>query len=243
MESLIKPTQLSKKPRLKFKLRKHIHSAGKNNTGQITVFTKGSGNKKRYRQLNFFANQNFLGIIFSIEYDPNRNCNIASVFNLKLDSFFYVIAAKGILVGHIVKSGFYANKKVGHIMPLRKIPNGSCVFNITLKPKGFAKISRSAGTYSVILEKTQDFAKLLLSSGKFKILPLHCFATIGIVSKSYHFLIELHKAGKSRWLNKKPSVRGVAKNPVDHPNGGGEGKKSKIRKTPWGKVMNSKKKK
>lgn len=241
MKLFVKTSNLSKKPKLKFRIKKQTHSAGKNNTGQITVNTKSFGNKKRYRQLNFLNNKSFLGIIFSLEYDPNRNCNIASVFNLKINHFFYIIAPNNLLVGHIIKSGFYAQKKIGHTMSLRKIPNGSCIFNVTLHKNGFAQLSRSAGTYSIILEKNQKFAKLLLSSGKYKILPLNCFATIGTVSGQYFFLIELQKAGKSRWLNKKPKVRGVAKNPIDHPNGGGEGKKAKFRKTPWGNVMCSKK--
>lgn len=241
MRLFIKTPDLSKKPKLKFRIKKYTHSAGKNNTGQITIHTKSVGNKKRYRLLNLVGNQNFFGIIFSIEYDPNRNCNIASVFNLKINNFFYVVAPNNIVVGHIIKSGFYAEKKIGHTMCLRKIPNGSCIFNITLSAGGAAKLSRAAGTYSIILEKNQKFARLVLSSGKSKILPLNCFATIGTVSCHYYFLIGLQKAGKSRWLNKKPKVRGVAKNPIDHPNGGGEGKKAKFRKTPWGNVMNSKK--
>jgi large subunit ribosomal protein L2 len=238
----LKLRNFTTKPKLKFKLKKYVNTAGKNNSGQITVHSKSAGHKKRYRQINFTSNKNFLGIVFSIEYDPNRNSNIASIFNFKSNNFFYVIAANNLLIGNIVKSGFYAENKNGHTMILRKIPIGCCIYNITFKFSNLGKISRSAGTYSVVLEKTHKYATILLSSGKKKKLPLNCSATIGIVSKDYVFLIELGKAGKSRWLNKKPNVRGVAKNPVDHPNGGGEGKKSGKRKTPWGKSMNSYKK-
>lgn len=231
-----------KKPILKIKLKKYKNVSGKNNSGKITINHKGGGHKKRYREISFKFSSSFLGIVFSIEYDPNRNCNIASIFNIKLKTFFYLIAAKNLTVGDIVKSGFYAENKIGHTMTLQKIPIGCCIFNVTLQKNNLAKISRSAGTYSIILEKTQTQAIILLASGKKKIVPINCFATIGIVSKHLNFLNQIKKAGKSRWLNKRPSVRGVAKNPVDHPNGGGEGKKSGFRKTPWGKVMGSFKK-
>ena len=227
---------------LKFKLKKYKNSSGKNHSGKTTIFHKGSGHKKRYRQINFEPNINFFGIIFNIEYDPHRNCKIVSVFNFKSKQFFYKIAPKDLKIGNIIKSGLYAENKIGHTLVLRKIPTGCCIHSLNLKFNRLATMTRAAGTYSIILEKTKKFAKILLSSGKIKNLPLNCFATIGVVSNEIFVLIKLGKAGKSRWLNKKPKVRGVAKNPIDHPNGGGEGKKSGNRVSPWGKIMNSFKK-
>jgi large subunit ribosomal protein L2 len=232
---------ISKKPVLKIKLKNKKMNLGKNNTGQITVNHKGGAQKKRYRKINF-GNENFIGIIFSIEYDPNRNANIAAVFNFKSNTFFYVLAPKNLEMGNILKSGLEAEKKTGHTMNLEKVPLGCCIYNISLKPNSFAKISRAAGTYSVITEKTKQYAKVLFSSGKKKLLPLKAFATIGVVSNELKILTQIGKAGKSRWLGKRPIVRGVAMNPVDHPHGGGEGRKSGSRKTPWGKKMGSRKK-
>ena len=226
---------------LKIKLKKYKNNSGKNNSGKITVNHRGGGHKTRYRQINFKTNINYFGIVFTIEYDPNRSSNIASIFNLKSHGFSYMVAAKNLIVGNIIKSGYYSENKVGHTMTLEKIPTGCCVYNISMKVNGLAKISRAAGTYSIMIEKNQKHAILLLSSGKKKQILLNCFATIGIVSKDFVFLKQHKKAGKSRWLNKRPTVRGIAKNPVDHPNGGGEGRKSGQRKTPWGFVMNSKK--
>ena len=227
------------KPSLKIKLKKYTNNSGRNNTGQITILHKGSGRKKRYRQINFVLDQNFLGIIFSIEYDPNRNSNIASIFNFKTNFFFYIIAAKGLYVGNIVKSGFYSQNKNGHTMVLRRLPIGCCVYNITSNISNFARFSRAAGVYAKIIAKNQNFAILLLNSGIKKFFFLNCFATLGIVSENLFVSKHVKKAGRSRWLNIRPTVRGVAKNAVDHPNGGGEGKKSGKRKNPWGKVLNS----
>lgn len=206
----------------------------KKNSGKSTAKYRFLGNKKKYRQISFNLKYNFLAIIFNIEYDPNRNCNIGLCFNLASYNFFYVIAAKGLVPGNIIKSGFYSENKTGHCMTIRKIPIGCCVFNI-------AKFARSAGTFCIIISKLKHYAVILLPSGKIKRLPLSLFATIGTVSNHSFFLKKLNKAGKSYWLGNKPTVRGVAKNPVDHPNGGGEGKKSGKRKTPWGNIMPSKK--
>nr|AVR57484.1 ribosomal protein L2 [Entomoneis sp.] len=232
---------ISKKPILKTKLKNKKINLGKNNTGKITIGHKSGGEKKRYREINF-TNKNFIGIVFNIEYDPNRNAKIAAVFNFKSNTFFYVLAPKNLEIGNILKSGLEAEKKTGHTMNLEKIPVGCCIYNISSKPNSFAKISRAAGTYSVITEKTKQYAKILLSSGNKKLLSLKNFATIGVVSNELKLLTQTGKAGASRWLGKKPIVRGVAMNPVDHPHGGGEGRKSGTRKTPWGKQMGSRKK-
>jgi large subunit ribosomal protein L2 len=225
---------LAKKPILK----KNINKL-KKNSGKITIRNKVGGHKKRYRQINFNKTANFTGIVYSIEYDPNRNSNIASIFNIKLNCFFYVIAPKDLEIGNIIKYGLEAEKRVGHSMSLRLAPTGCCIYNVSLKPNGVAQISRSAGTYSVIIKKTEKYAQIVLSSGTKKTLSLNAFATIGIVSNELFYLTKLGKAGRARWLGLKPNVRGVAMNPVDHPHGGGEGKKSGKRKTPWGKPINS----
>jgi large subunit ribosomal protein L2 len=225
---------LAKKPVLKKNLSKL-----KKNSGRMTIQNKRGGHKKRYRQINFNKTENFTGIVYSIEYDPNRNSNIASIFNIKLNSFFYVIAPKDLVIGNIIKSGLEAEKKVGHSMSLRLAPTGCCIFNVSFKSNSVAKISRSAGTYSVIIKKTEKYAQIALSSGAKKLLSLNAFATIGTVSNELFYLTKLGKAGRARWLGLKPTVRGVAMNPVDHPHGGGEGKKSGKRKTPWGKPMSS----
>ena len=138
-----------------------------------------------------------------------------------------------------MKSGFYSQNKNGHSMALRKLPIGCCVYNITSNISSLARFCRSAGIYAKIIAKNQNFAILLLSSGIKKKFFLNCFATIGVVSENLFVSKHVKKAGRSRWLNIRPTVRGVAKNSVDHPNGGGEGKKSGKRKNPWGKILNS----
>jgi len=241
MESqLFKSIKLNKKPSLKAQLKKNKKNFGRNNEGKITVRHKGGGQKRRYRKI-IFEKKTFVGIVFSIEYDPNRNSDIASIFCYQQNKFFYVIAPKDLSVGNIIKSGSEAERKTGHSMQLGNIPVGCCIHNISFKKSIVAKISRSAGTYSVIIEKTKNHVEVLLSSGKKKHLPLESIGTIGIVSNELTFLTQLGKAGRSRWLGKRPTVRGVAMNPVDHPHGGGENKKSGKRKTPWGKSMNSRK--
>lgn len=181
------------------------------------------------------------GIICSIEYDPNRNANIASVFDYNIQKFFYILAPKNLKIGDIVQSGSNAQIKIGHSLPISKIPIGSYIHSILPTLTKPAQISRSSGTFSKIMEKTLNKAKIKLSSGKELFLSTKCYATIGIVSNELFFLTKLKKAGHSRWLNRRPHIRGVATNPVDHPNGGGEGKKSGMGKTPWGKLINGKK--
>lgn len=229
----------TKKSTLKIKIKKFKKKLGKNNTGKIVIKHKGSGHKQKYRKINF-KNINFKGIVYTIEYDPNRNCNIASIFNYKLNKFFYVLAPKNLTVGNIIKSGVESDKKIGHTMNLEKVPVGCCIHNVSFRPNSIAKIARAAGTYCTIIEKTKNFVTGLLNSGEKKKFSLKAFATIGIVSNELQFLNQIDKAGRTRWLGKRPTVRGVAKNPVDHPNGGGEGKKSGKRKNPWGKYIFSK---
>ena len=230
---------LRKKPLLKKSVKGLIKSNGKNNSGKITVRHKGGGHKRKYRAINFFRTHPSTEIVCSIEYDPNRNTTIASVFCVSTQKFSYILAPKNLKVGDIVKSGPNAEEKIGHSLPIAKIPVGSYIHNISPKAKKSAQISRSAGTFSQLKEKTFNYAKIKLSSGEHRFISIKCFATIGIVSNELFFLTKLGKAGQSRWLNRRPNVRGVAMNPVDHPHGGGEGKKSGMGRTLWGKFTKS----
>lgn len=227
---------LNKKPLLKTKLKGLKNQAGRNNSGRITVFHKGRGHKKKYRKINFNRTYDSIGVICSIEYDPNRSGNIASVYDFLKKKFFYILAPINLKIGNIIQSGSKATINNGNSLPLSKISVGNVIHNISLKQYKSAKISRAAGTFSKLEEKTKKYANLILSSGKRKSISLNNYATIGIVSNEFSFLIQNGKAGRSRWLNKRPTVRGVAMNPIDHPNGGGEGKKSGKKLSPWGKT-------
>lgn len=231
-----KSLNLSKSPFVKNKVKGiKKNSSGRNNSGKITVFHKGGGVKKRYRKIDFHRNNSSTGIVCSLEYDPNRNCHIASIYDFIQKFFFYIIAPKHLKLGDIVKSGLDVEPSLGSSLPLLKISIGTPIYNISSKPNSKSKISRAAGTSSIIKEKNDQFALIELSSGEIKKISTKCFASIGEVSKEFFFLTRLGKAGQSRWLNKRPTVRGVAMNPIDHPHGGGEGKKSGSGRTPWGK--------
>jgi large subunit ribosomal protein L2 len=230
-----KSLNLSKKPLLKNKIKGVKNSTGRNNTGQITIFHKGGGAKQKYREINFARTSNSVGIVCSLEHDPNRNAYIASLFEFTSATFFYILAPINLRVGDIVKSGLEIEPSLGSSLPISGIPLGTPIHNISPKTSKKAQISRSAGTFSVIKEKTDQHAIIELSSGEQRYISLKCFASIGEVSKELYFLTKLGKAGQSRWLNRRPTVRGVAMNPIDHPHGGGEGKKSGSGRTPWGK--------
>lgn len=230
--------KIKNKPLLKFKIKGKINTAGRNNSGKITSFHKGGGHKRKYRKINFNRTYYSKGIVCSIEYDPNRNANIASVYDFKNNAFFYIISPKNLLIGDIVESGINAEPKLGNSLPIEKIPVGSFIHNIAPKISKPAQISRSAGSFSKLKEKSLKYAVIELSSGEQRFISPKCYATIGTVSNELIFLKKYFKAGQSRWLNKRPTVRGVAMNPIDHPHGGGEGKKSGLNKTPWGKYNN-----
>lgn len=229
---------LSKKSLLKKKIKGKKNITGKNHSGKITIFHRGGGTKKKYRIIDFSRNFNSTGIICTIEYDPNRNAFIASVFDFLVNKFYYILAPKNLKIGDIVKSGLEIEPSLGSSLPISEIPIGSYIYNISTQVNKKAKLSRSAGTFSIIKEKTEKDAIIELSSSEKKIISLKCFASIGEVSNGLYFLTRLGKAGHSRWLNKRPTVRGVAMNPIDHPHGGGEGKKSGKSLTPWGKPNN-----
>ena len=237
---LLKNEYLSKTPLLKFKLRKIKNLSERNNQGKITIRHKGGGHKKRYREINFNRSLKSIGIITSIEYDPNRNCHIASLFDFSKNTFYYLLAPQNIKIGDIVRSGSRTKPALGNALPISSIPVGNFLHNISQTPQKIAQISRAAGSFSQLEEKTLTYARLRLTSGKIKYISIKNYATIGIVSNKFSFLTSKGKAGRSRWLNKRPTVRGVAMNPVDHPHGGGEGRKSGKAKTPWGKNMKNK---
>ena len=230
-------SELNKKPLLKSNIKGLKKKSGRNFSGKITSYCKGGGHKKKYRFINFQRTKEETCIVISLEYDPFRSANIASVYNIINKNFYYIIAPKNLAVGDIIKSGVNADSKNGHSLPISKIPIGCLIHNISPKEKSFATISRSAGTFSQLIEKTSSFGRIKLSSGEQRTISINCFATIGIVSNEFSILTTLGKAGRSRWLNKRPKVRGVAMNPIDHPHGGGEGKTSGGRTsvTPWGK--------
>lgn len=228
---------LAKKPILKKQIKGIQNSSGRNNSGRITVFHKGGGHKKKYRNINFKRLNECTGITISIEYDPNRNSNIAAIYDLAKKDFFYIIAPKNLKIGDIVKSGSNIEAKLGNSLPITEIPVGSLIHNVSASVNKPATFSRAAGTFSQLKEKSLNHAKIQLSSGEHILISPQCYATIGVVSNELSFLSKLGKAGRSRWLNKRPTVRGVAMNPIDHPHGGGEGKKSGKGKTPWGKFV------
>lgn len=228
---------LNKISLLKKNILNYTRSFGKNNTGKITAYHKGGGHKKKYRKINFLRINNSINIVTSIEYDPYRNAHIASVYNYLENKHEYIISPKNLKIGDILKSGNYADIKIGHSLKVAQIPVGVPIHNISLKEKKPSVVCRSAGTFAKIIKKNIKKTYIRLSNFKSLIVSSECFATIGIVSNENYFLNTVGKAGRSRWLNKRPRVRGVAMNPVDHPHGGGEGKTSggRMSVSPWGK--------
>lgn len=232
-------SHLNKKPLLKKKIKKLLISSGRNNSGKITVRHKGAGHKRKYREINFSRFKSMTGITISIEYDPNRNCQIAAIYDISDKSFFYIIAPNTLKIGDVIKSGANAEPKIGHSLPISEIPIGSFIHNISCIKNKPSQISRAAGTFSKLKEKNSKYAKIELSSRENRYVQVDCYATYGVVSNELVCLTNKGKAGRSRWLGIRPTVRGVAMNPIDHPHGGGEGKKSGKGKTPWGKNTKS----
>lgn len=198
---------------------------GRNNQGKITAKHRGGGHKRRYRQIAF-KRLGLEGYVQSIEYDPNRSANIAAISCPKGTSA-YILAPDGLAVGDWVESHATAPIQRGNSLPLQNIPLGSQIHNIGLKPFHGGQLARSAGTSAQLLQKNHGkYAKIRLSSGEQRLILLTCEATLGMVSNPAHKNTQKGKAGRNRWLNRRPKVRGVAMNPVDHPHGGGEGKTS-----------------
>ena len=215
---------------------------GRNNTGRITARRRGGGHKRRYRVIDFKRNKfDVVGTIERLEYDPNRTAFIALV-NYEDGERAYILAPQRLAVGDKVVAGNQVDIRPGNAMPMKNIPVGTIIHNVEMKPGKGGQISRSAGTYVQLIGKDQGYAQLRLSSGELRMVRGECLATIGAVSNPDQQNIKLGKAGRHRWLGKRPSVRGVAMNPIDHPHGGGEGRTSGGRHpvTPWGKPTKGK---
>ena len=212
--------------------------AGRNNQGKITVRHNGGGHKKQYRIIDFKRNKDgIVGKVATIEYDPNRSANIALI-NYADGEKRYILAPKGLVVGMTIVSGEDADIKVGNTLPLANIPMGTTIHNIELKPGKGGQLVRSAGTSAQVLGKEDKYVIVRLQSGEVRMILATCRATIGEVGNEQHELIKIGKAGRKRWMGKRPTVRGSVMNPNDHPHGGGEGKAPVGRKapsTPWGK--------
>ena len=201
-------------------------SGGRNNTGKMTMRNRGGGHKRRYRVIDFKRDkQEMKATVQTVEYDPNRNARIALVEYTDGEKR-YIIAPTGIQVGQEVVSGDGAAPEIGNALYLKDIPLGTIVHNIELNPRQGGKLARSAGTYAQLTAKEGKYGVLKMPSGEVRMILLGCMATIGTVSNSDHSLERSGKAGRSRWLGRRPRVRGVAMNPVDHPMGGGEGRSS-----------------
>jgi large subunit ribosomal protein L2 len=211
--------------------------AGRNNYGRITTRHRGGGNKVRYRVIDFRRNKDGVPArVAHVEYDPNRNARIALLHYADGEKR-YILMPNRVRVGDVIQSGPGADIRPGNALPLRNIPVGTVVHNVELKPGAGGKMARSAGSSVQLIAKEGDRATLRLPSGEMRMVPLSCRATVGEVGNAEAELISVGKAGRNRWKGKRPSVRGVVMNPVDHPLGGGEGKSSGGRHptSPWGK--------
>ena len=212
-------------------------SGGRNNTGRVTSRHRGGGHKQFYRIIDFKRDKPGMDAkVTAIEYDPNRNCRIA-LMQYADGERRYILAADGIKVGDILRSGPDAEIKAGNAMPLANIPSGTFVHNIEMRRGKGGQMARSAGMSVQLMAKEGKFVQLRLPSGEVRNVPAECFATIGAVSNADHENISVGKAGRSRWLGIRPQSRGVVQNPVDHPHGGGEGKSPQGNPhpvSPWG---------
>jgi large subunit ribosomal protein L2 len=212
-------------------------TGGRNNVGHVTARYKGGAHKKMYRRIDFKRDKfGIPGTVTEIEYDPNRSARIALVVYADGEKR-YILHPKGLNVGDHVVSGPGADVRTGNAVPLGEIPLGTQVHNIELKIGKGGQLSRTAGSSAQVVAKEGSYVTLRLRSTEMRLVHARCLATIGEVGNAEHELLSVGKAGKSRWLGKRPRVRGVAKNPVDHPLGGGEGKSSGGRPptSPWGK--------
>ena len=217
-------SDLTKKKPEKSLLAKKTVSGGRNHYGRATNINKGGGHKQRYRMIDFRRSK--IGVpakVAAIEYDPNRTARIALLV-YKDGQKAYILAPQGLKVGDDVMSGPNADIKPGNALPLASIPTGQPIHNIELKKGGGGQLVRSAGVGAELVAKEGNYGLLKLPSGEMRKVHIDCYASIGLVSNPEHQNIDLGKAGRSRWLNRRPHNRGVTKNPVDHPMGGGEGK-------------------
>ncbi len=211
-------------------------SGGRNNRGRITIRRRGGGHRRMYRRIDFKRDKvGVPAIVHSIEYDPNRSARIALLHYVDGEKR-YILAPIGLRVGDEVASGADAEIRPGNALPLANIPLGSNVHNVELKPGKGGQIGRSAGAEIQVMAKEGNLATLRLPSGERRLVSVSCYATIGQVGNLEHENVVVGKAGRTRWLGKRPKVRGVAMNPIDHPHGGGEGRATGGRHpvTPWG---------
>jgi len=219
-------------------IKKNHRNKGRNNRGIITVRHRGGGHKRRYRLIDFRRNKYEIeATVKTIEYDPNRNARIALLY-YKDGEKRYILHPNKLFIGDKIYSGKNSRLKIGNSLPLEKIPLGALVHNIELVPNKGGQIARTAGTSAKILAKENNYVTLRLPSKEIRVIRKECFATIGEISNNDAFLIQSGKAGRTRWLGKRPTVRGSVMNPCDHPHGGGEGRApiGRIRPlTPWGK--------
>ena len=231
-------SNLTKKKPEKSLLTKKMSKAGRNNRGIITIRHKGGGHKQRYRIIDFKRNKSQIEAkVASIEYDPNRNARIALLHYIDGEKR-YILHPKKLEIGSIVVSGPEAPIEIGNALPLSSVPLGTSIHNVELIPGRGGQIIRSAGTSAQVVAKDGNFVTLRMPSGEVRLVHNRCYATIGEVGNAENKNLVLGKAGRSRWLGIRPTVRGVVMNPCDHPHGGGEGRSPIGRSrpfTPWGK--------
>nr|YP_010207895.1 ribosomal protein L2 [Pseudo-nitzschia micropora]UBA14908.1 ribosomal protein L2 [Pseudo-nitzschia micropora] len=231
-------TEITKAKPEKSLIRKNHRKKGRNNRGVITIRHRGGGHKRRYRLIDFNRSKYGInGTVTSIEYDPNRNARIALICYSDGEKR-YILHPKGLNIGDTILSGSGSELSIGNTLPLSEIPLGTSVHNLELIPNKGGQLVRAAGTSAKILAKEGDYVTLRLPSKEIRLLRKECFATIGEISNNDAFLVQSGKAGRTRWLGKRPTVRGSVMNPCDHPHGGGEGRAPIGRTrplTPWGK--------
>ncbi len=209
---------------------------GRNNNGRITAKRRGGGHRKLYRVIDFKRNKDGIPAkVVGIEYDPNRSAHIA-LLSYADGEKRYIVAPKELKAGDNIMSGPDAEVRVGNCLPLEKIPEGTLIHNIEMRPGKGAQIARSAGAYAQLMAKEGSYANIKLGSGEVRLVEVKCKATVGTVGNTDHEKVSIGKAGRNRWLGRRPRVRAVAMNPVDHPMGGGEGRSSGGRHpcSPWG---------
>nr|YP_010537250.1 ribosomal protein L2 [Hemiaulus sinensis]UYC31037.1 ribosomal protein L2 [Hemiaulus sinensis] len=231
-------TEITRNKPEKSLIQKNHRNKGRNNRGVITIRHRGGGHKRRYRIIDFRRNKyDIEATVASIEYDPNRNARIA-LLHYEDGEKRYILHANNVNVGDKIMSGTQASLSIGNSLPLEKIPLGTSIHNIELIPNRGGQIVRAAGTSAKILAKEGDYVTLRLPSKEIRLIRKECSATIGEISNNDAFLVQSGKAGRTRWLGKRPTVRGSVMNPCDHPHGGGEGRAPIGRTrplTPWGK--------
>jgi large subunit ribosomal protein L2 len=231
-------TEVTKAKPEKSLIQKNHRSKGRNNRGVITIRHRGGGHKRRYRIIDFNRNKyGIVGNVATIEYDPNRNARIALIYYRDGEKR-YILHPKGLKIGDTILSGSGSLFTIGNTLPLEEIPLGTSIHNIELIPNKGGQLVRAAGTSAKILAKEGNYVTLRLPSKEIRLIRKECFATVGEISNNDSFLIQSGKAGRTRWLGKRPTVRGSVMNPCDHPHGGGEGRAPIGRTrplTPWGK--------